>query len=204
MDLFDGITEALSTEVTLSLASERPLIAATVGAAQVLTEMRTVESYGRAREIIDNALVPFFEDAHPRHPLRTMIFPEILISRVEVASEPQDQDLAVENIMRYYEKDLRELCTDGQPQEWLHHINSLANENKWGIIKRLADRFIKSRRSLHELMEVRSQYQYDKEGLNEFHCQVDLWIEIGCRLGKACLIMAKWMERERLIGKPLD
>jgi hypothetical protein len=132
------IINTLSTNDTEGAEVDNIMIAARVGAIQVLSEMGDHESKTRARDIIDNTLKSYFGKLPTGHMLQTILYPEILIYRVDVADDHRDQAVAVQSFIKQARKAMQDriiahCCTVHDvtcpyqylngilPQEWLEY-----------------------------------------------------------------------------------
>ncbi|KAF4634015.1 hypothetical protein G7Y89_g4101 [Cudoniella acicularis] len=139
---FESIRETFPTDSKANFETQKELLAATIGVVQVLTDMRQPNNNFKIRELVDKSLIPLFNSMPFCHMLRTIVLPEILLYRVEAAEDVEDRNLAIRNIVRYYETDLGEVATGGQPHEWLVLIGQLRGRKKWSLIKEVANTFL--------------------------------------------------------------
>lgn len=162
LEWFD-IIDALSTNDIVGVGAEAEadnlMIAARVGVMQVLSEIADHESKTRARNIIDKTLEPYFGNLPLGHLLKTIVYPEILICRVEVADGHQDQGIAVQNFIQHtieartamqkaiagHSSELQYvtcLYNGSLQEEWLSYLEVLRAKKKWAVAEALADGFI--------------------------------------------------------------
>jgi len=184
---FESVREMFSMHSEPNFESHKELLAASIGAVQVLSDMRQPQNNIKIREIIDTSLTPLFNSMPLAHMLRTILLPKILIDRIEAAKDPVDQSLAIRNLVQYYRSDLGDLGTGGQPQEWLLLIEQLQQRKKWDIIKELANTFIESHRSIQHHLELIANHNYQQRDLNIILDQIDAWDRIYNCLAQACL-----------------
>jgi hypothetical protein len=192
LELFDTIINTLSTHEVMESETGRVIMAAKVGAMQVLSDIGDAQSKARARHIIDNTLAPYLKSLPGGHMLKTMLYPEILICRVEVADGLLDQRIAAQIVMEHSVTYLGHSLTRGRPQEWRLHIETLREKRKWSVIEALAESFIRSRLSVEELLTLCINSQDNPQQLDIFFTEIDAWCTIYNRLGRACFKQQKF------------
>jgi tetratricopeptide (TPR) repeat protein len=216
LEWFD-IINTLLTNDTEGAEVDNVVIAARVGAMQVLSEIGDHESKTRARDIIDNTLKSYFGKLPTGHMLQTILYPEILICRVDVADGHRDQADAVQRFIRHTIKAREAMqdkiiaqCSTVQdvtcpyqylngilPQEWLEYLLILQTKEKWAASEALADGFIQRLPPIDILIDLYWESQADPEELERFFAEIDTWGDICYNLGRACIKQGKFEKAER-------
>jgi hypothetical protein len=212
---FDSI-HTLSADDTDGAEVDNVMIAARVGAMQVLSEIGDHQSKARARDIIDNNFEAYFGKLPIGHTLQTILYPEILICRVDVADGHRDQAAAVQRFIKHtieaeatQHKIIAQCSTvqddtfpyqylDGiLPQDWLECILILQTKEKWAASEALADGLIQRLPSMDVLIDLHWENEADPDELERFCAEIDTWGYICYNWGRACIEQGKFEKAER-------
>jgi hypothetical protein len=168
----------------------REIFAAAFGAATTLNDLGDLESKDESRSIIDKHLVPFLSSFHDGDTLKVIILPQVLMLRLEVATDQEDHSKAVQyflthNVGPYEEPE--ESLTGGKPLQWSSLIEELRGQGKWSAIQILGEAFAARRHSfkiLYDLRWDRRRLQSDSSFYQLLY-EIEAWCGIYYRLGVA-------------------
>jgi tetratricopeptide (TPR) repeat protein len=190
LELLRNIMEAFSIQDASSFRRDKETFAAAVGKLYVLVEIADVDGKAEARRMIDESLAPFLRSMDHDHVLKILIYPKILLCRIEVAAGADDQAKALMDLVthEYCSIDPMTLLTGGNPSSWGAQIDDLRKEGKWSVIEVVAQEYIRHRLPLSTL--VRKSHALicgDRTSgqLEAFSSEVDHWCNIYNRLGIA-------------------
>lgn len=201
LELFHNITEAFSIDKTSSFTRDKETFAAAVGKVYVLAEIGDSESKSEARRIIDDNIAPFLQSVNLYHVLRVLLYPKILLCRIEIADSYYDQTRALKNLMGHEDQYFSEmsLLTGGNPSSWRAQIDDLRKSRKWSLIEVVARKYTSRQFSLKYLVNKRySLFWKDRTAgqLEAFNSEVDDWCNIYNRLGRAYFELQRFQKAE--------
>jgi tetratricopeptide (TPR) repeat protein len=181
--IFQNIIAVLSTEC-LDAEFQRVVFAANFGAANTLSLLADTGSKMEARNIIDRNLIPFLRGLDEGHMLRTVLYPEILICRLGMTVNAEDQRRAVQNFMDYNNNPYEESLTGGRPLDWRSVLTKLREQKNWSVIVGLGEAFVEQRRPLMEIWALRWDVENNAQ-LHQVLAELEAWVSIHSRLGIA-------------------
>ncbi|RFU32279.1 hypothetical protein B7463_g4070, partial [Scytalidium lignicola] len=190
LELFCNIMEAFSIHNAPNFRRDKEIFAAAVGKVYVLAKLGDIDSKAAARRIIDESLAPFLISMGNDHVLKVLLYPRILLCRIEVADGAGDQAKALRNLMEHEYRNIGVLLslTGGNPESWLEQINYLRNEEKWSVIEVVGQEYIRRRLPLSTLTRKNfTLLRGDRTSsqLEAFSSEVDHWCNIYNHLGRA-------------------
>jgi tetratricopeptide (TPR) repeat protein len=192
-EIFHNIINILSAETLDDQDDSRVVFAAFLGAAQTLSEIGDDRSTTEARNIMDHNLIPRLKVLPDNHMLKVGLYQQVLIHRLELAADPEDQMKAVRTFIQYNSTPDLESLTGGNPLEWRCILGELRIQKKWSVIEVLGKAFVAERRPFNDLWELR----WKSESFNPLLNEIDAWIDIHYRLGTAYLKLHRSDEAEK-------
>jgi tetratricopeptide (TPR) repeat protein len=188
LEIFDNIINTSPICQPTDFVRMKEVFAATTGLVFVLSDIGDSQSKARARYLIDHSIAPFIKGLPYRHMLKTILYPKILICRVEVADGPRDQAIAAHNLVEHDENihsDLDVSLTGGLPQEWYSQIEELRRNKKWSVVEVVAENYVKCHHSVPNIMSLLIQNRNSPEQLDSIIGDIATWFKIYYRLGGA-------------------
>lgn len=207
LQLFRNIMDAYSIDRVQNFQRYKETFAATVGAVFVLAAKGDVESKAEARRIIDHSIAPFVRSMPRGHMLKTILYPKLLIRRVEVAESEvadggNDQVKALDEMVMHDATYLSSSLAGGYPYTWRTHIDDLRQENKRDVIEHVAQKYVESRRPILEIMKTSVQISNTdaSDKLHALWSEVDDWCSIYNHLGRAYSERQAYEQAEKAHG----
>lgn len=190
LELFRNITAAFSAHDAPSFRRDKETFAAAVGEVYVLVEIGDVNSKAEARRIIDESLTPFLLSMGHDHVLKVLLYPKILLCRIEVANGADDQAKSLRNLMEHECRSINPmmLLTGGNPDSWRAQIDDLRSKKKWSVIEVVAQEYIRCRLPLSTLAIKSNSLIRGNRTFGQpeaFRSEIDHWCNIYNRLGRA-------------------
>jgi len=182
LQLFENVIGAFPIAESWEFSINKELLSAYIGAVYALVDIGDAESKSRARNLIDNQLQPFLQTLPQGHILKTIIYPKILVSRIEASDEPLDLAAATSQAIAHDATILHITLTGGHPQEWHILIEELRRKSKWPAILAITNAYIPHR---HPLRTLTASRIYNPEHLDLLKAEVDAWCNIYNRNGRA-------------------
>lgn len=196
--IFDSILSAWPISDIDEFETQKDLLMVMVSTASILADIRDPQSKARAREIIDKSVAPFIKGLRPGHVVRSVLFKDVLICRIEVATDLDDLRAACWNVVEF---DVHYLVgpplTGGLPQDWLSHIDVLQRKKKWYEIEVLIETYSQPRDSILEIMSLKRTKRNNHWHFDLINDTVLGWCQMYNILGEACFEQQKFEKAEK-------
>lgn len=147
----------------------KSLLIALCEIASLCARVETEENITFAREIIDNFAMPYVQ-AKPRGDIvKAFLYRKLLITRLEVASDLNDQEAVCQQMVEYdaYHERLGPPMTGGIPEELLSHLHRLQQRRKWPEIEVLVRIYSKPRWNLPYIMALKISHPEHSDLIND-------------------------------------
>jgi hypothetical protein len=133
--------------------------------------------------------MPFLEKTSFGHVLNTITYPQILICRIEAASDQKDRKAACKAVVDF---DAR-LGTGANPLEWLHLLGDLEQKEKRQEIVTLVKMFTRKRRPILDIMMSLVNHPEKSSYMDE---EIMGWCDMYNSLGTAYFELGKFHKAE--------
>jgi hypothetical protein len=183
LSILKGILSEWPIDDPEELESQRELLIVMVETASISADIGDPQSTARARELIDQKVAPFINGLPLGHPVRSDFHKDVLLCRIQVASDPNDLQTACLNVVKYDAQDIFTLSLPGgRPQHWLRHVAALHKKKRHHEIEMFVETYSKSRPSILDMMVLKTSNHFPFELIDETALG---WCRMYNLLGKA-------------------
>jgi tetratricopeptide (TPR) repeat protein len=194
--IFKNIITLLEPESGHDPDCAKVVFAAAFGAASTLSMMSDSTSKIEARKLIDKYLAPPLQGLPDRDTLKALLYPEILVRRLEVAANAKDIKNVVQLFLAYDAINPEVSRTGGKPLAWCSLLTDLRIQKRWSAIEALGEAFIGERDSFMELWKLRQNK--NKDQIKSLSAEMNAWLAIYYRLGTACFKLQQYDKAEKV------